>query len=41
MRVGRRSKGPIGTASPLARQRSAERGMTVLEDVGKRVEIID
>ena len=31
----------IGTASPLARQRLAERGMTVVEEVGKRVEIID
>ncbi len=31
----------IGTASPLARQRLAERGMTVVEEAGKRVEIID
>ena len=30
-----------GTASPLARQRLAERGMVVVEEVGKRVEIID
>ena len=30
-----------GTASPAARQKLAGRGMTVVEDVGKRVEIID
>ena len=30
-----------GTASPMARQRLAERGMTVVEDIGKRVEIVD
>jgi hypothetical protein len=30
-----------GTASQLARQKLAERGMTVVEEVGKRVEIID
>jgi hypothetical protein len=30
-----------GTVSPLARQRLAQRGMTVAEEVGKRVEIID
>ena len=30
-----------GTASPLARQRLAARGMTVVEEVGKRVEIVD
>ena len=30
-----------GMASPLAKQRLGERGMTVTEEVGKRVEIID
>ena len=30
-----------GTASQLARQKLAERGMTVAEEVGKRVEIVD
>jgi hypothetical protein len=30
-----------GSASPLAKQRLGERGMAVVEEVGKRVEIID
>ena len=30
-----------GTASPLAKQRLAERGMAIVEEIGKRVEIID